>query len=327
MASISQEDQALLAELRANGLYAEAEDLEAAIFAEVGPEETGDLAVDLQSKMEWLLRDPTMDVAKASKVADWLNQNFHFSVSRTPRGGKDAKERLSKLHWALKFGLKMSPVYSENAVKAWDAIRDDLGLVVRLFTDQGTKVIPRQLRVGQNVYVNEVGLGERELSEYVEGMESVFRELRGWRRKALTGGITVVFGGPSAFSGTAGGVYKSEEDRLYVRATPAVMNRTRGRYGAFDYIIVHEVGHRYERKLRPQIDFDRYEWETTKYSSKDGEKFAELFALTNFGMPVPGKEEVLAKFEKLMSSESARESDPSVVFSPLPAHLRRILGK
>jgi hypothetical protein len=163
-----------------------------------------------------------------------------------------------------------------------------------------TTVVPKELKVGGNTYLNLVGFDEKKLKTYVAALEKVFDEVKGWRRKALSGGIRVALAGPSEFHGTAAGVYKSAQDTLFVRATPNVLKRTQGTYGAFDYIIVHELGHRYDRKVGPGFDFERQEWWTSRYSQKEGETFAELFAISNFGMKGDWNQAVVEKFNELM---------------------------
>lgn len=157
-------------------------------------------------------------------------------------------------------------------------------------------------------------------NEYIDALEAVFAEVKGWRRKAFDGGLKVALAGPDKFRGTAGGTYKSAEDTMYVRATPKVLKRTRGTYGAFDYIIIHELGHRYEYKHRTtvDVDFDKSEWVTTPYSRKEGEAFAELFALSNFGMKGDWDEKI-KKFDDLMSAAKTTQR------GELPPHLKAML--
>lgn len=280
------------------------------------------LGASLQAKVDDFLRDAPLDEAKGKALAGWLHDNFRFDVSRTPRGGKAYKEALDALHWYLANGRPLES-YRPNIEDKWGDLRRHLDEVVRLFTDEGGRSVPKELRLGGNTYVNEVGFDEAKLAEYAKGLEQVFDEVKGWRRKALAGGLTVVLASPKSFAGTAGGKYQSSADRMLVRATPNVLKRTRGSYGAFDYIIIHELGHRYEHKLRPKLDFDKSEWHSTAYSRKEGEAFAELFAMTNFGLPVPGKEDVLAKFEDYMATGKVPEAE----FRELPEHLRKLLGR
>ena len=75
-----------------------------------------------------------------------------------------------------------------------------------------------------------------------------------------------------------------------------------GTYGAQDFILVHELGHRYERKRQLPKDFDQPGWKTTRYSSTEGEAFPELFALGHFGITGAWDPEVQERFEKLMGA-------------------------
>lgn len=281
------------------------------------------LAQDAKRRFDDLLRDQPLDDRKAVALAGWLAENFHFQVSRTPKGAKAFKDALDALHWYLKNGKPVES-YRASIEGKWADLAGKIDEAVRLLTDEGGKRVPKELKVGQNTYENEVGFDEAKLAEYAENLEKVFRELKGWRKKALTGGLRVVLASPKSFGGTAGGKYKSADDVLLVRATPAVLKRTRGTYGAFDYIIVHELGHRFDHKFRPKADWDKSEWQTTQYSSKSGEEaFAELFALTNFGLPVSGKEDVLARFEEFMETGKIPTTEPR----ELPEHLRRLLDR
>jgi len=281
------------------------------------------LAQEAKRKFDDVLRDQPIDERKAKALAEWLAENFHFQVSRTPKGAKAYKDTLDALHWYLRNGNPAESYRASIEIK-WGVLEGKIDEAVRLLSDEGGKKIPKELRVGQNTYENEVGFNEAKLAEYAENLEKVFRELKGWRKKALTGGLKVVLASPKSFGGTAGGKYKSEEDILLVRATPAVLKRTRGTYGAFDYIIVHELGHRFDHKFRPKADWDKFEWQTTQYSSTSGEEaFAELFALTNFGLPVSGKDAVLARFEEFMETGKIPTTEPR----ELPPHLRKLLER
>lgn len=280
------------------------------------------LADELQARMTDLLRDQPLEPEKAKSIAGWLRDNYRFDVSRTPKGGKAYKEALTALHWFLKNGHPLES-YRGSIEGKWADLQRHLDEVVRMFTDEGGRSVPKELSLGGNTYLNEVGFDEARLTEYAEGLQQVFAELKGWRRKALVGGLTVVLASPKSFTGTVGGKYQTSADRLLVRATPNVLKRTRGTYGSFDYIIVHELGHRYEAKYRPRFDFDKLEWQTTRYSYREGEAFAELFAVTNFGLPVAGKEQVLERFETLMATGKV----PEVESRSLPPHLLKMLGR
>lgn len=288
---------------------------------------TASLHDDLISKMDDLFANYTNK--GSAEAAEWFKQNFRFDMSRTPQGQKDLKDKAAKFHWFLRNAAGLEAYGKDDpdndggwirggkeAARIWEQeIKPQAGDLVRYFTDEGGKIVPKEVQAGGNTYVNLVGFDQKKLGQYVTSLESVFDELKGWRRKALTGGVRVVLAGPKEFRGTAAGTYRSAEDTLYVRATPNVLKRTKGTYGAFDYIIVHELGHRYDRKNGTKFDFERQEWWTSTYSRKEGETFAELFAISNFDLKGPWSQDVVDRFENLMAT--GKES--SVPPSPAPS--------
>jgi hypothetical protein len=260
------------------------------------------------------------DTDKAKDVGQWFEKNFRVKSPKTPRGLKVLKDKGEKLRWWLTAGASSSSpeIAQREVASVWAEIRPQLGDLVAGFTDEGSVVVPKELRVGSNIYVNEVGVNEAALKKYASRLEAIFDDLKGWHKKALVGGVEVVLASPRNFRGTAGGVYKmSEGGKLYVRATPAVLSRSGG-YGSFEYILTHELGHRYEHKNRmPSEDFDKSPWWTTKYSRNDGESFAELFALSHFNLHGAWDSATVDRFEALMSGQG------DTVKPELPEHLRK----
>lgn len=259
----------------------------------------------------------------AAETAKWLEKTLRFKISRTPPGAKKLKDQLDGLHWFLTNAGKKTYGGDSNlpshlqqhlqkivpgdesawneAKRRWEALKPSVPEIVRYFSDEGGKVVPKEVSVGGVTYTNLVGFDEKALAKITNSLDEVFRQVKGWRRKALDG-LKVTLADPKKFHGTAGGKYKADEDALYVRATPAVLKRTRGTYGALDYILIHELGHRYDRKHGTKFDFDRQEWWTTPYSRNGGdEPFAELFALSNFDIKGPW-DPVVKKFEDLMGA-------------------------
>jgi len=264
------------------------------------------------------------DPAKAKHVGQWYEQNFRVSSPKTPRGMKALKEKAESLRWWLMAGPSSYATTPEVAAKEvsrlWTEIRPQLEDLVAGFTDEGSVVVPKELKLGGNTYINDVGVNEAALKKYAARLETIFDALKGWHKKALVGGVEVVLASPRHFRGTAGGVYKiSEGGKLYVRATPAVLSRSGG-YGDFEYILVHELGHRYEHKNRlPSEDFDKPTWWTSKYSMKEGESFAELFALSHFNLHGSWDPSKVERFQALMSGQG------DTAKPELPEHLRRFI--
>jgi hypothetical protein len=257
----------------------------------------------------------SFDSDAALEEAKWMKDTFHFDIPKTPKGGKELKTLLQNFRWFLDQAagpLLMGKRFPgdeggwKESSRIWkQELRQHADAVVQLFSAEGGTVVPKELKLGQRVYLNLVGLNEKALQTYAKALEQVFSELKGWRRKALDGTLQVALAGPEHFRGKTGGKYKSDKDTLMVRATPKVLKRTKGTYGAFDYIIVHELGHRYERKHPIGINFDSGEWHSSRYSQNDGEAFAELFALSNFGMTKDASTSwdasLLEKFDKVMA--------------------------
>ena len=268
------------------------------------------LQQELTQRMDKLFSAPHDDGAAAESVK-WFKDAFRIDTAKTPSGQKKLKELAGKFLWHLNAGSKRDmgggTVWKgqesnfKEAARIWEQeLKPLVADLVRYFSDEGGKVVPKEVAVGGHTYFNLVGFDEKALGKIVQSLESVFNEVKGWRRKALSG-LKVALADPRHFGGTAGGKHRTSEDTLYVRATPAVLKRTRGTYGALDYILVHELGHRYDHKVgTANVDFDRPECWTTPYSKNgDDEPFAELFALSNFGMKGTWGD-TLDKFEKLM---------------------------
>jgi len=283
---------------------------------------TAGLKDQLETRVQTFLSGP-LDIQKGKELAQWLENNFYFLGAKTPKGGKELKETLKQLHWWFKFGMTQHSHDTEKLrptiENVWGEIKTNLPAVVKLFSEEGGKVVPKEMRVGANTYLNLSGFTEDQLNDYIKGLEQVFDQLKDWRKKALGGGLKIALAGSNDFHGTSAGKYKSEEDTLYVRATPNVLKRTRGSYGAFDYIIVHELGHRYYSKRRPDMDFDKPQWWTSKYSRNEGEAFAELFAISNFDIRGSWDRAIVDKFEDYMTTGKITETEPV----ELPPHLQQ----
>jgi hypothetical protein len=243
---------------------------------------------------------------EAADTGKWFEDTFRINSTKTPKGQKDLKEEAKRFVWILKHGPSMwGDNGSEKArietEQVWESkLKTKADDLVKFFSDAGGTVVPKELKVGSNTFINQIGFNEATLAKYAKAMEQVFDELRGWRKKALSGGVTVVFADPKQFNGTVTGKYKRAEDLLLIRATPHVLKRTKGTYAAFDYIVVHELGHRYENKNRLPEDFDRPHWWTSRYSKSEGEAFSELFAISNFDLKGTWDPVVVKRFDDIM---------------------------
>lgn len=260
------------------------------------------LTDELKRRVEGILR--SFDPGEAKRLGEWIEANFRINSPKTPSGGKKVKEQLQRMVWTLKNrhsqGSDPSDI-AQEVQRDWDDIKGQLPLLVK-FTDEGGTVVPKDLVSGGVTYINEAGASEAQLKKYVARLDAVFKSIKGWRAKALSGSLTVVLKPPSAFNGTVSGKYKRSEDALWVRTTPSILKRAQG-YGSFEYIIVHELGHRYERYHSLPTDFDKVPWHTTRYSRSEGEAFAELFALGHFKLTGSWDNSKVDRFEGVMTGK------------------------
>lgn len=262
------------------------------------------LVEELTRRMEALLRD--FDPAESKALGEWLDANFRVSSPKTPKGGKAIKEKLQRLLWVLKFRYSSTQDPDPTKIvtelqRDWEAVQKDRAILLK-FTDEGGTVVPSEIKVGGVTYVNDAGVTAAQLEKYSARLALIFKSIKGWRSKSLAGNLVVKLKPPAAFNGTVTGKYKREEDSMWVRTTPAVLKRGAG-YASFEYILVHELGHRYERHHSLPLDFDRPDWWTTRYSRDDGESFAELFALGHFGLTGSWDSGILERFENVMKGK------------------------
>lgn len=277
------------------------------------------LEEELHRKMETLISDYQKaqdeghfgyELSKTigATFAKWFTDNFRVDTRTTPRGGKKLKEEAQRLLYWCKTGGDF-PGGPDNLRTEWERFQPLLPQFMEMFSLEGGGAnVPKEMKGTYATYLNDRGISKKRFEEYVKVLEQVFGALRGWRQKALVGDFRVGLAGPDKFRGTSAGRYGSEEDILWIRATPKVMRRSGGTYASPEYIMIHELGHRYERKNYVK-DFDSSQWWTTNYSRVDGmagsEAFAELFALGHFGITSErGRDfsSVLDKFERVMTT-------------------------
>lgn len=236
------------------------------------------------------------------EFAKWVDTNFRINATNTPRGGKPVKEAWKRFAYDAKAGVGYSG--ADSARQGWERFKPMVPEMVKLFSATGGNVI-REIKTANATYINGKGLAAASFKKYIQALDAMFSAMKGWRRKALGNGLKVNLAGSEAFRGTSKGKYNEASDTLFVRATPKVMSRSGG-YGSPEYILIHELGHRYEKMHHIGDRFERAEWITTPYSMTDSmagsEKFAELFALGHFGIRNAHREfgDVVDRFEKEM---------------------------
>lgn len=245
------------------------------------------------------------DQQRVVNLAKWFRANFHVDTAKTPRGTKDVKDAAQK--WLRTLENYSSGTIFAGALAfdsgpwAW-TLKDNVDALVKDFTDegaasQGKKVEVREIDGSHAKFINRANMSEVTFRKYAAGIDRLLGTFKGWRRKALSGTPKIVFVGRSAMKPQ--GRYVQAKDEMWVRATPEVLKRSQG-YASFDYILVHELGHRYERFNRVPDEVYRHGWHTSRYSYQDGESFAELFAIGHFGIKGNWDQTIVERFEAVM---------------------------
>lgn len=254
------------------------------------------------------------DKARMRDLAAWFRKHFRVDSAKTPKGQKRLKEEgLTFLNNLETFGtpygqtsagiLQFEGPWSRTLSRSLDDL-------VQFFTAEGDTAKGKneevvELKLVHATYINRAATSEANFRKYAQKIDDVYGRVKGWRKKALRGNLTVVFQGASQMR--TQGKYVSAKDEMWVKATPSVMKRGEGSYGSPDYILVHELGHRYEHFNPLPVDFDRPAWFTTRYSQTEGlggsESFAELFALGHYGIRGNWDEKILERFEDVMTGK------------------------
>jgi hypothetical protein len=269
------------------------------------------------------------DKARLADLAHWFRQNFRVDTAKTPRGQKRLKEEAARFLSVLEtYSRSGGTTYTkalDGVLNIWKGIERDLPALVKHFTSegyasQGKEEALSEIQGQHATYFNRATMSNANFKKYAKRLDQLFGELRGWRKKALRGNLKVVFMGAGAMKSQ--GKYRESSDEMWVKATPKILQRASRGYASPEYIIIHELGHRYEKFNRPPQDFDRMEWKTTRYSWNDGESFAELFALGHFDLKGPWSQDTVHRFEDIMSGHerTAKELRDYLLEGPSQEH-------
>ena len=167
-------------------------------------------------------------------------------------------------------------------------IKNTLGYITeddwaKLTAKTGAKV-KKDIVINKVTYVNESPMGVKAFAEMAETLSILLNRLTGSRKKVLGKKliIKVVKGIKSKAS------YSLSDDVIQIKYSPKVTSLLNSDlYGWLNYIIIHELGHRYEVKFGRPDWYVSSQFLTTKYSKVEsfslGEDWAECFALGFFG--------------------------------------------
>jgi len=206
--------------------------------------------------------------SKLNDLKIWIS-NLRTS-GRAPSG---MKKEFEDILW-LKKQIE-SPLVAHDNIKAtfsWWTKDDIKKIVDKLSKVEGET---EELTIGDFKFINKGNDSFKKFKSNSEYVASELSKVKGFHKDALKGGLTIVFVKKALCKSKA--AYKSMLDELWLRSDR--FEKGDG-YASLIYVVMHELGHRYEKKVKSLIHLPF----TTKYSQTESlsgdEAFAELFALS-----------------------------------------------
>jgi hypothetical protein len=240
----------------------------------------------------------------------WLD-GLNLTAGRTPVGMKKIIGQLQYIQKQLNYFTKPKPLGA--VVSNWGAIqdnarktiantmdrfsKDDLDLINRKLSKKEAE--PDELKLAHATYINRSNLNFQKFKERANEVDKFLGTLRGFHAKPLSKPLKVIMVKKSEIKAKA--KYKRDEDAILFR--PDAMVPGDG-YASSVYVLLHELGHRYERYFSVPSYFNYKGNFTTPYSRTDSmagnEEFAELFALSHWPNKYPQYADQIQKFIKAM---------------------------
>jgi hypothetical protein len=235
-----------------------------------------------------------------SKIDAFIQFASHFPKSgKAPKGMKKEKENVEFMH-------RMADLYKESGLVSFNLPgflshyqdKESMDLLIDSFT---LKDKMHKLKMGRVTFVNESSMGNKRFESTSKDIFSTLKSLKGFHRKIIDTPIEIHFKKSGDLRAKA--QYKGEKDQLWIKDSAKIDPEER--YGYLQYIIIHELGHRFEGKHGHPDGFNEYSSYTTKYSRVDNmsgnEAFAELFALSHWDNKYPEYADKINKFKKDMN--------------------------
>jgi hypothetical protein len=241
------------------------------------------------------------DNSKADLFVDWIS-NFD-TTGKSPTGYKDLFDKIKYLKSYVDYikDFKMVPQPVGATFSYWN--QGDIDTIVdKIFSKKNTEKTTSTIKIGNITYINESLMSGDRFKKTTSAIDTLLSSMTGFHKKALTGGFTIRVVPSKKLRAKAS--YHSDSDEVWVSETYTREIGTT-KYASLLYIIIHELGHRYEYKVGVPSWFVYDKWATTKYSKVDtmhqGEQFAECFALSFFGTSeFPALEGIVDSFSKKM---------------------------
>lgn len=211
------------------------------------------------------------------EVLEWIT--YFKKSGKAPRGMSKVFKDIQYLHGIADRKPNFVPQPVTAMFGWWDHYGYDMKEIVEKLANKNetTKVILNGV-----TYYNYSSMSEKRFISTTKKIDSFFKNFKSKYKLPLQKNLEVHFKYSKEIRAKA--VYKSLLDQIWVKESSKVDTEA---YGHLLYILVHELGHRIQKIFpyeTPPVDFDKPEWWTTDYSRKEGESFAELYAINFFGV-------------------------------------------
>ncbi|ARN69948.1 MULTISPECIES: hypothetical protein [Vibrio] len=234
--------------------------------------------------------------SRIHEMKEWIE---HFPLTgRCPKG---QKENLSKLK-SIKSEVDMFQQYGLHGsnIKAvltyWDEIE------IENIVDSFIKSEKNNVFKYRNIeFSNKSPLSEKAFLAKCKDLVQTINSLDGFHARAMEGSVKISFVGAKDIRSLA--KYDSENDEVLIKHTSLSDNEL---YGHMRYLLVHELGHRYENKFGLPESFSDDWYRTTKYSfteslSGSSEAFAEVFAVSHWPEKYNEYSDTINRFSTIMN--------------------------
>lgn len=236
------------------------------------------------------------------ELKDWIN-SLNLKTGKAPSG---MKKQYEDLKFLVK-QIEMLSTFGKNP-----GIISNIRVTLEHLTDKDIEILTKklskdartsELKLKNATFTNNSVMSDANFIKNAKAIDSFLSSLKGFHKDALKGELKIVFVKKEDTKAKA--TYKSDKDALYLRADAIKPGSS---YGQFNYVVVHELGHRYLKFNKVKFDYQSSKWITTPYSKTEGwadeEKFAELFALSHFnysGQPFDSYKEKIDEFVSLLN--------------------------
>ncbi len=240
------------------------------------------------------------DDSKFEKFLQWIA--YFPKGGRAPSGGKKLFDNIKFLHRQVdsyrEYGLKSDNIAN---MLGWWAEEGEMDRIADVFFAKKTKARVEEIKHKNITFKNRSGMGEATFKKTVKQVANFLDDLKGFHAKTLEKPLEIHF--KSAKDIRSKAQYKSLDDVIWIKSGSRADTEL---YGHLLYIVLHELGHRYEHQFGLPRDFYERQFYTTKYSHTDGmggsECFAEIFALSHWPEKYDEYEAKITRFTDMMKA-------------------------